>query len=100
MQMEQPVAGVASRASLSEKARAMTSLFAAQAAANEAKGSLTDATVAALRDGGFFGMWVPRCFGGSEVGPVEGLKVIEALCYADGSTGWVLMASDLAMGTA
>jgi alkylation response protein AidB-like acyl-CoA dehydrogenase len=97
MQMDQPATG---RLPLSEKARAMTAVFAAQAAANEAKGSLTDATLTALNDGGFFGMWVPRCFGGAEAGPVEGLEVIEALCYADGSTGWVVMASDLAMGTA
>jgi alkylation response protein AidB-like acyl-CoA dehydrogenase len=107
MQMQQPAAdqlvhgaGVASRPSLSEKARAMTSLFAAHAAANEAKGSLTDAALAGLRDGGFLGMWIPRCFGGAEAGPVESLEVIEALCYADGSTGWVLMAAQVAMGSA
>ena len=100
--MDQPPADqlTQSRPSLAEKARGMTALFSAQAAANEAKGSLTDTTLAALRDGGFFGMWLPRCFGGAEAGPVESLEVIEALCYADGSTGWVVMASDLAIGTA
>ena len=45
-------------------------------------------------------MWIPRCFGGSETGPVEFLSVIEQTSYSDGSTGWVLMAAQVAMGTA
>jgi indole-3-acetate monooxygenase len=81
-------------------ARRMTPFFAAQAAANEAAGRLTEGTLAALRDGGFLGMWIPQCFGGIEAKPVEGLEIIEAVSYADGSTGWVLMASQVAMGSA
>jgi indole-3-acetate monooxygenase len=68
-------------------ARRMTPFFAAQAAANEAAGRLTEGTLAALRDGGFLGMWIPQCFGGIEAKPVEGLEIIEAVSYADGSTG-------------
>src|SRR5215475_1773898 len=87
-------------ASLVEKAKQLHPLFAGEAARGEAKGMLTDATIAALRGNGFLGMWIPRCFGGSENGPVEFLEVIEQTSYSDGSTGWVLMAAQVAMGTA
>jgi indole-3-acetate monooxygenase len=86
--------------SLVEKAKELHPLIAGEAARGEAKGMLTEATLAALRDNGFLGMWIPRCFGGSETGPVEFLSVIEQTTYSDGSTGWVLMAAQVAMGTA
>ncbi len=85
---------------LSDKAREMIPFFAAQADANEAAERLTAQTVAGLRDGGFFALWIPQCFGGVEAWPLEALAVIETLSYADGSTGWVLMASQVAMGSA
>lgn len=85
---------------LSDKAREMVPFFSAQAEANEAAGQLTERTVAALRDAGFLGLWIPHCFGGVEAWPLEALAVIETLSYADGSTGWVLMASQVAMGSA
>jgi alkylation response protein AidB-like acyl-CoA dehydrogenase len=81
-------------------ARRLVPFVAAQAAANEAGGRLTDATVAALNDSGLLGMWIPQSLGGTEAGPVEGLEIIEAVSYADGSTGWVLMATQVAMGSA
>src|SRR5262245_57580588 len=90
----------AASSSLVEKARDLHSLISGEAARAEAKGRLTDETVGALRDNGFLGMWIPRFFGGSETGPVEFLSVIEQTSYSDGSTGWVLMAAQVAMGTA
>jgi alkylation response protein AidB-like acyl-CoA dehydrogenase len=74
--------------------------FDGQGAANEKAGQLTDTTLAALHDGGFFSMFVPAALGGSEVSPTEALQVIEALCAADASTGWVVMATQLATGAA
>lgn len=44
-------------------------------------------------------MWVPRAFGGAELGPTRSIEVVEALSYADGSTGWVQMATGLSTGT-
>jgi alkylation response protein AidB-like acyl-CoA dehydrogenase len=41
---------------------------------------------------------MPKEYGGSECWPIEGLQIIEALSYGDGSTGWVMMA--LEVGTA
>ncbi len=38
-------------------------------------------------------MAAPNC------GPTDSLKVIEALCYADGSTGWVVMAAGVGTDT-
>ncbi len=99
-QSEGRAAEAESLPSLSDKAREMIPFFAAQAADNEAKGRLTEATLAGLRDGGFAGLWIPRCFGGAEAWPLEALAVIETLSYADGSTGWVLMAWQVAMGSA
>ena len=93
-------AASASRRSLADVVKDMVPLFAGQSAANEAKGSLTDETIEALWSGGFFGMWIPRDFGGIEAGPCEALGTVEQLCYADGSTGWVFMAAQVAMGSA
>ena len=86
--------------SLMARARELNAFFVAQAERNEAQGFLTDETFKALHDNGFFGLWVPKCFGGSEASPIEGLEVIEALSYADGSTGWVVMAAQVATATA
>jgi indole-3-acetate monooxygenase len=88
------------QSSLLETAKALHPLLSGEAPRADARGRLTDETIAALRDNGFLGMWIPRCFGGSETGPVEFLSVIEQTSYSDGSTGWVLMAAQVAMGTA
>ena len=37
--------------------------------------------------------------GGAELDPISSLQVIENLAYGDPSTGWVLMAAALAIGT-
>jgi alkylation response protein AidB-like acyl-CoA dehydrogenase len=87
--------GSKARRSLVDVAKEMHPIFNAQGAANEAKGALTDATLKALWDGGFFGMWIPRCFGGIEAGPLEALGTVEQLSYSDGSTGWVFMAQQV-----
>jgi alkylation response protein AidB-like acyl-CoA dehydrogenase len=45
-----------------------------------------------------WGLKVPRQFGGAEVDARTYLDVIEELSYADGSTGWVVMAGGFAGG--
>jgi alkylation response protein AidB-like acyl-CoA dehydrogenase len=86
--------------SLKQKAHALHDLLAAQGASNEAAGELSETTLAALRDNGFFSMFVPASLGGAEVTPADALEIIETLCHADASTGWVVMASQLATGAA
>ena len=84
------------RPSLAHVARGLTDVLSAQADANERAGVLSDETVALLRESGLVGLWVPECFGGAEVSPLEALESVEALAYADGATGWVLMAWQIA----
>ena len=81
------------------KASALAPLLMRDAEAAESQGRLTDAVVAALDDAGFSGMWVPEALGGAEMWPVESLEVLEALCHADGSAGWVVMAAQTGTGT-
>jgi alkylation response protein AidB-like acyl-CoA dehydrogenase len=45
-------------------------------------------------------MWVPQSIrGGAELDPLASLRVLEEVSYGDPSTGWVLMAASLAIGT-
>src|SRR5215472_13062972 len=63
-------------------------------------GRLSQPVVEALHREGLLGMWVPRSVPrGSELDVVSSLEVIENVSYGDPSTGWVLMAASLAIGT-
>jgi alkylation response protein AidB-like acyl-CoA dehydrogenase len=84
---------------LPERAKSLVPLVNEHAQAAEEKGALTDEVVEEFHRNGLFGMWVPRSLGGSELGPVQSLEVIEWLSYGDPSAGWVLMAAALATGT-
>jgi alkylation response protein AidB-like acyl-CoA dehydrogenase len=88
------------RRSLVDVAKDMHPIFASEAPGGDAKGALTDKTMQALSDGGFHGMWIPKSFGGIESAPLEALGTVEQLSYSDGSTGWVFMALQVAMGSA
>jgi alkylation response protein AidB-like acyl-CoA dehydrogenase len=81
------------------RARDLAPFFDGHAAANEANGVLDDEVVETLRAEGLLGLWVPRALGGSELGAVESLEVIEEVSRAEASTGWVLMASALSIAT-
>ena len=63
-------------------------------------GRLSQPVVEALHREGLLGMWVPRSVPrGSELDVLSSLEVIENVSYGDPSTGWVLMAASLAIGT-
>jgi len=47
--------------------------------------------IESLRAAGLFRLCIPKAHGGSEVPPIETLRVIEEIARADGSTAWVLM---------
>ena len=63
------------------------------------QGRLTDTAVSTLRQSGLFSLFVPRALGGAELWPAPGIEIIETLTRADGSTGWVVMATQVAMAT-
>ena len=93
------VAGPSAEALLA-RARALGPALAAGAEAGEAQGALNDEAADALRRDGFVNMWVPTALGGSNLRPIEVVRIIEALTYADSSVGWVLSTSSLAAGGA
>jgi indole-3-acetate monooxygenase len=88
-----------SEVGLVAEAARLRPLIDADAVAGEAGGQLTESVVGALTESGLMAIWVPGELGGSELWPVQSLKVIEALSGADGSTGWVQMAANLSTGT-
>ena len=90
---------VATASDLPERARALFPLLDEQAATGDAQGRLTDDVVEALHRDRFWGMWVPRALGGSELDPVSSLEALEELAYGDPSVAWVVMAASLATGT-
>ncbi|RPH62747.1 MAG: acyl-CoA dehydrogenase, partial [Acidobacteria bacterium] len=85
---------------LLERAQEVATLADKHSDWGDQHGQLAEPVVEALHREGLFGMWVPRTIhGGAELDPVSSLQVIERLAYGDPSTGWVLMAAALAIGT-
>jgi alkylation response protein AidB-like acyl-CoA dehydrogenase len=93
-------AGTAARVDLAERARVVARIADEHAEFGDTHGRLADPVVEALHREGLFGMWVPSAVkGGFELDPVSSIGVIETLAYGDPSTGWMLMAAALAVGT-
>lgn len=84
---------------LPARAKVVGALASEHAEYGDVHGRLAEPVVEALHREGLFGMWVPRAVGGAELDPLSSLRVIENLAYGDPSTGWVLMAAALAIGT-
>ncbi len=78
---------------LVERARALRPLVEAEAARAEEAGTTTAPVVDAVAAAELFWILVPRDLGGDECGIIEAIGVFEALAYADGSTGWSIMAN-------
>ena len=73
-----------------ERARALAPLLAAEADAIERDRQLTPKVVAALTEGGFYKLLLPKNLGGAEVPPHVFLGVLEEIAKADASTAWCL----------
>jgi alkylation response protein AidB-like acyl-CoA dehydrogenase len=85
---------------LPARAKVVAALADEHAAEGDAQGYLAAPVVEALHREGLLGMWVPRTIrGGAELDPLSSLRVLEEMAYGDPSTGWVLMAACLAIGT-
>lgn len=78
---------------LVDEARALRPLIEQEAARAEAESTTTETVVDALATARLFWILVPRELGGAEAGIEDALAVFEELAYADGSTGWSVMAN-------
>jgi indole-3-acetate monooxygenase len=76
---------------LLQGARDLAPLIADYADAAERDRRVPKAVIDALAATGIFHMFVPRIFGGGETNVASGVKTLEELSKADGSTGWVAM---------
>ncbi len=59
----------------------------------EERRRLSDAAVAAMKEAGLYRMYVPRAYGGLEVDPMTGNRVIERVASIDSAAGWNLALS-------
>jgi alkylation response protein AidB-like acyl-CoA dehydrogenase len=73
------------------RARSLAPLVASYRDQGERDRHLPRPLFDAIRDAGFFSMWVPRSLGGSEVDPLTMLDVVEEFARQDGSVGWNVM---------
>jgi len=79
-------------------ARELRSTIEAGASEGERLGFVPDNVIRAISEAGLWGLKVPRQFGGAEVDTSTYIDAIEELSYADGSTGWVVMAGGFVGG--
>lgn len=71
----------------------------AAGAAEDAR-CLTDDVADVLHDRGLYWLQVPGCLGGAEADVVTAFEVLEEISFADGSTGWNLLAGSTTLALA
>ena len=82
---------------LLDAARDLRTTLDAEGAKAEAEGThMTDEAVKLCREAGLYGTLIPKEVGGAELSFGESLDVFTELARADGSIGWVVMASNTA----
>jgi alkylation response protein AidB-like acyl-CoA dehydrogenase len=91
--------GLLEPAALLKSAKELFGFLSDQAVIGDARGRLTDECVRALRNAGLFAIFIPKDLRGAELSPLEGLEIVEILSRADGSTGWVVMATQVSMAS-
>jgi alkylation response protein AidB-like acyl-CoA dehydrogenase len=79
-----------SAAALLRSLKNLESVLAAEVETGERQRSLTQRTIALLKDSGVMSMWVPKSLGGLELDFPSGLCVIEELARIDASAAWIL----------
>jgi alkylation response protein AidB-like acyl-CoA dehydrogenase len=78
---------------LLEGVRALEPVVRRHAAEAERERRLSQPVVEALHAAGVYRMWRPEAFGGLEVDPLTGFRVIEEISRIDSAVGWNLQAS-------
>jgi indole-3-acetate monooxygenase len=66
----------------------LTPSILAERGAIEQYRSLPSDLSRAMREAGFFSLWLPKRFGGPELSVADLVRVVEAISRADGSAGW------------
>jgi alkylation response protein AidB-like acyl-CoA dehydrogenase len=85
---------------LPARAKLVSAIADEHADSGDRDGQLAPPVVDALHREGLLGMWTPKVLrGGAELDPIASLEVLESVAYGDPSTGWVMMAAALAIGT-
>jgi alkylation response protein AidB-like acyl-CoA dehydrogenase len=79
---------------LLQRARGITDALRSQADVNDEIGRLGDVAVDALRSAELLTFCAPAALGGVEPRPTQALSILEQLCIADGSAGWVAMVTN------
>ncbi|MDB5714515.1 MAG: hsaA [Sphingomonadales bacterium] len=82
------------------RARQIGPLIRAEALNTEQGNTLSPASIAAMRDTGLFWAAVPVEVGGFGCRLVTAIQIMEEVAFADGSSGWSLMANKLATAVA
>lgn len=73
-----------------ERTRAVLPLVGAAATEIERERRLPERLVRELKEGGFFGLLVPRSLGGAELDPPSFVTILETIAGIDASTAWCL----------
>jgi indole-3-acetate monooxygenase len=81
-------------ARLLSDARSLAPLIRHHAPDAERNRRVSPEVLAALRNGGFFRMLLPRALGGLEVDPVTCSRVVEEIARADSAAAWTLQAGN------
>jgi indole-3-acetate monooxygenase len=81
-------------ARLLSDARTLAPLIRQHAPDAERNRRISPNVLAALREGGFFRMLLPRSLGGLEVDPVTCSRVVEEIARADSAAAWTLQAGN------
>jgi 3-hydroxy-9,10-secoandrosta-1,3,5(10)-triene-9,17-dione monooxygenase len=81
--------GVLTAADLADRMVALQPLVAARARRAEEQRRLDDEVLAAIHASGVFRHFVPRCYGGLQLGVVDFVEIVLPLGEADASTAWV-----------
>jgi alkylation response protein AidB-like acyl-CoA dehydrogenase len=81
-------------------ARALRPIIEAGADEGARLGFVPEPVMRAIAESGLFGLMVSRSLGGIEADAATYIDCIEELSYADGSTGWVMMANTQATARA
>jgi indole-3-acetate monooxygenase len=80
-------------ASLLGTVQSLAPLIAAERRRLDTERDMSPRLIDALVEASLFRLWTPREFGGVELDPVSGLRVIAAVSEFDGSVGWNVMIS-------